>query len=421
MRARTLLIAGLIAGVASSASHALAQSGSAQGGDEPATWKELVAGKARLQFYGSLRLDMISDDSRPNSSQSPLYVLSEDPNFGPADQGNFEIHPRLSRFGLNLKGPQVAGLAGAVPSGNIEMDFEGGGPESRPNIRIRHAYFKMSWRTLSVLAGQTWDLFAPLIPTVNNDTMLWNAGNLGDRRPQLRLTWEPKAGKGTFSLAGAAALTGAVDSQDLDDNGVRDGEASGRPDAQMRAGYTGPMGSDRKWSVGLSGLYAWQETATPIVVNGAPTHTFRARALNLDVKVPILKWLALQGEAWTGQDLADFRGGIAQSINTDPNSPGFGEEIESRGGWVELGFKIGKSWGIHPGYSIDNPRDRNVPDGATQANAGRTGNRIWSLCNRWQRDPSFLLGFDYLRWITDYKAVESGVDNRIDVYLLYYF
>ena len=150
MRARTLLIAGLIAGVASSVSLAPAQSGSAQGGDEPATWKELVAGKARLQFYGSLRLDMISDDSRPNSSQSPLYVLSEDPNFGPADQGNFAIHPRLSRFGLNLKGPQVAGLAGAVPSGNIEMDFEGGGPESRPRARARKVRFGAPLTTIGV-------------------------------------------------------------------------------------------------------------------------------------------------------------------------------------------------------------------------------------------------------------------------------
>ncbi len=140
------------------ASTASAQEGATTPRDEPATWKELVAGQSKLQFYGFIRLDAIFDSARPNSVQSPLYVLSEDPALGAAGQRNFTMHPRLTRFGFNLQGPEAGWLDGAAPSGTLELDFQNGGLESRQIIRIRHAYFKLAWAKLSLLAGQTWDL-----------------------------------------------------------------------------------------------------------------------------------------------------------------------------------------------------------------------------------------------------------------------
>lgn len=114
-------------------------------------------------------------------------------------------------------------------SGKLETDFENGGSESRQIIRIRHAYLRMGWKDFSLLAGQTWDIVSPLFPTVNNDTLQWNAGNVGDRRPQLRAAYEPKAGSGKLSFTGGIGLTGAIDSLDLDNNGFGDGEESARP------------------------------------------------------------------------------------------------------------------------------------------------------------------------------------------------
>ena len=48
---------------------------------------------------------------------------------------------------------------------------------------------------------------------------MWNAGNVGDRRPQLRAAYERKVGRGKLSLLGGIGLTGAIDAQDLDNNG----------------------------------------------------------------------------------------------------------------------------------------------------------------------------------------------------------
>ena len=410
-----LLSAGLLLACAT-------RSGAATSGDsatvarEPVTWSTLVAGQAKIKFYGFIRFDMIYDDSRPNSFESPLYIFSEDPALGPENQQNFTMHPRLTRFGFDLKGRPLSRVGGAAVAGKLEMDFQNGGSESRQIIRIRHAYLQLAWSSTTLLVGQTWDVIAPLIPTANNDALMWDAGNIGDRRPQIRLTWNHGAGAGAFTLAGMAGLTGAVDSQDLDGNGVRDGEAAALPNFQARAEYAAPLGADR-WSIGLSGLDGSQKTATLV----AGKTEFHPRAVAVDMRLPLRPWLTFQGEGWSGRNLSDFRGGVAQSVNTDPTSVAFGREIESHGGWIEAGVRVARGWTLTPGYTVDDPDDGNLPAGTTQADAGRTRNEAWYLNTRWQPESELLVGLDLLGWKTDYKAFASGDDNRLDLYVQYSF
>ena len=85
---------------------------------------------------------------------------------------------------------------------------------------------------------------------------MWGAGNLGDRRPQFRAEWTPKAGPGNFILQGEVGLTGADDGQDLDPaaaGGFRDGEASGKPALQARVAYALPPLGKAKAGVGRVG------------------------------------------------------------------------------------------------------------------------------------------------------------------------
>jgi hypothetical protein len=315
-----------------------------------------------------------------------------------------------------LKGPALRRVGDAVVTGKLEMDFQNGGSESRQVIRIRHAYLQLKWSSTALLIGQTWDVIAPLLPTANNDAGMWDAGNLGDRRPQVRLTWNRPIGAGAVTLSGMAGLTGAVDSQDLDDNGVRDGEASGLPNFQARAEYAAPIGTDR-WSIGVSGLDGSQKTATPV---GGATE-FHPRAVAADLRLPLRPWLTIQGEGWSGRNLADFRGGIAQSLNTDPASAAYGREIESHGGWIEAGVRVARDWTLTPGYTIDDPDDGNLSAGTAQADAGRTRNDASYLNTRWQPDSALLVGLDLLNWKTDYKTFASGDDRRLDLYVQYSF
>ncbi|NJL28212.1 MAG: hypothetical protein HC897_10120 [Thermoanaerobaculia bacterium] len=69
--------------------------------------KEVLAGKSKMSFYGFLRLDAIYDDSQTNGIQIPTLVLSEDPRLGGGGHDSSNLHPRLTRFGMNYAGPQI--------------------------------------------------------------------------------------------------------------------------------------------------------------------------------------------------------------------------------------------------------------------------------------------------------------------------
>jgi hypothetical protein len=214
-------------------------------------FRKLSENRTTLQYTAMVVLDALwsrdVDNQRPNLPQTPFFIASPDPGLcGKPDAGNFSMHPRLTRFGVDYSGPSVPGLGDADLSGKLELDFENGGSESRQIVRIRHTYLQLKKDDLTILAAQTWDVFSPLFPTVDNDTLLWNAGNVGDRRPQFRVSYDPKLGAGRLSITTAAWLTGAIDAQDLDNKTYRDGEESGKPDFKPVSVTRNRFGSQSK-------------------------------------------------------------------------------------------------------------------------------------------------------------------------------
>lgn len=374
--------------------------------DQPVRWSELIGEGNKLKFYGFLRLDLDFDSQRPNNTQIPLFITSPDPAAGGTANGDFSMHPRLTRFGIDYSGPRIEKLGDAKLSGKLETDFENGGSESRQIIRIRHAFLRLDWKDFSILAGQTWDTVSPLFPTVNNDTLQWNAGNVGDRRPQLRAAYEPKAGRGKFSLIGGIGLTGAIDAIDLDNNGFRDGEESHLPDFQGRIGYSFPLGQDRSASFGFSGFYGFMKTSRLV----AGRTDFHSQLVNIDFTLPLASRFALRGEGWWGRNMSDTRGGAGQGINLAT-----GREIRGRGGWSEANIKLSRYFSINPGFSTDDPVDADIPNG------GRTRNRAFYFANRITPGGNFLIGVDYLHWLTTYKGFLRGLDNRVNIFFQYGF
>lgn len=388
----------------------------AEGGEKKEIVFEYIIGKGNsLKFYGFIRLDAIYDDSRMNNSQTPYYVLSEDKAAGgKKDDEVFTMHPRLSRLGIDFNGSQVSNLANGKVSGKLEIDFQNGGSESRAIPRYRQMYLKVKWDDLSVLAGQTWDIISPLMPSVNNDTLMWNTGNLGDRRAQLRLAYEPKVGEGVLSLVGGAGLTGAVDAKDLDGDGVRDGEDSGEPQVQARIGYAAatPWAAGNKAEFGVYGAYLWEDAQAK--------GDYEGKVAGVDFIIPLSQVLALRGEAWTGQDLSDLRGGIGQGANTTTR-----EEIESKGGWIELLYKLQNN-SLALGWTVDDPDNDELPSSSTitatgSTTDGRTKNEAYYVSERFKAGGGVEIGIDYLYWQTDYKTLKKGTDNRVNLVFQYNF
>lgn len=372
----------------------------------PVRWSDLIGEGNRFKLYGFLRLDLDFDSQHPSNTQIPFFITSPDTRAGGTENGDYSIHPRLTRLGIDFNGPTIHTLGDAKLTGKLETDFENGGTESRQIIRIRHAYLRLGWKDFSILGGQTWDVVSPLFPVVNNDSLMWNAGNVGDRRPQLRASYEPKDGKHRYYASGAIGLTGAIDSQDLDANGFRDGEESGLPNFQGRLGYGYALGPGREASVGFSGFYGFMKTARAV----AGRTDFNAQLLNVDFTLPLHTRLTLKGEGWWGRGMSDVRGGAGQGINTAN-----GREIRGRGGWGEATVKLSRYLSISPGFTTDDPVDQDLGSGA------RTRNRAFYLGDRISPSANFLIGADYLRWRTDYKGFLSGVDNRVNIFLQYSF
>lgn len=376
-----------------SVSSGIAQTPPAAPAPPPAVQAE--TNKSALTFYGFARLDLIFDDSRVNSFQSPTLVRPEPE--GAENRGNFTMHPRLTRFGVNYRAPSSD--TGPVVSGRLEIDFQNGGSNSRAIPRYRLAYLQMTWGAHSLVAGQTWDTISPLLPTVNADSVMWNVGNMGDRRPQLRYSYEPKAG---FNVRGSIGLTGAVDNLDADANGIADGEASKLPNFQGRLGYSAANG---RAFVGVSSHVARMHTDTPV----GGRRDFDSHSVGADLDLRFTPNASLKGEVWRGSNLADFRGGIGQALNGP-----IGREIDSHGGWVELGLRRGR-YGFTTGYLLDDPQDDDLPD------AGASHNRAAYVTNQFRLVPALTLGLDYINWRTQYKTGPDGTDNRVNGYFTFTF
>ena len=391
-------------GVSSEESEAVAQ-------QEPTPAAGIAIGDSRLELYGFVRIDAIYDDSRADAAQTPTFIRSEDPRVGVADQSNYTYHPRLTRVGGNITAPPSLSVAGASLSARVEIDFQAGGRESRQLIRLRHGYFGVSWSRVSLLAGQTSDIISPLFPAVNGDTLMWNAGNLGDRRPQFRVTWTPAAGSSNrqprLAVVVGLGLSGAIHSKDLDSDGVRDGEASGVPNLQTRVGLSVPTGGEgRDVNVSVSAHVGKEELTVPI----QGEDSFTSWSMSLDYEVDIVDPVRVRGEWWTGENLSDFRGGIGQGINTV-----LGGEIRSTGGWVEGALQLSQAYSLHLGYTVDDPEDADI------VSRGRTKNFAWYVVNQFQLARKLLVGIDYLRWTTEYQDLLDGTDNRVNVYNIFRF
>lgn len=380
--------------------------------------------KARL--YGFARADMDLDSRKMFAHPHlPFWVLSpDDSRAGNRRDGAFTIHPRLSRLGLDTEAPPLSRLGDAKLSGKLEVDFFNFAPgvasatsNSRQFLRIRHAYGELQKDNVRFLFGQTWDLISPLYPSVNPDVLMWNAGNLGDRRPQFRATWEPKAGPGKVSFGIAALSADAVGGSNRDADLVLDGESSGRPLFQTRLAYNRPL-----WVKGQNaelgfwyhnGQYRFQRVAA---INGV--RSFESNAIGLDLRIPLTQKLLLQGEAFAGRGLADIRGGVGQDINAIT-----GQTIHSKGAWGELSYQFNPVYTLGAGFTLDNPEDSEVTPftGANHALVGRTINRTLYIANRFNLGSGFVFGVDWMLFNTHFRGLSPGSNSRINAYLQHSF
>jgi hypothetical protein len=377
--------------------------------EQSVTWKDLFKSGSPVQFYGFLRLDAYYNSARMNNIILPFTVSPEDGTAVDDDDAGFALDPRLTRVGMDLR---MGDVSGTDVNGKLEIDFANfptGSAESRATPRIRLAYVDLFWEEFGLRLGQDWDIISPMFPAANGETLMWNAGNTGDRRAQIQGRWAPPGSR--FSVKAALGLTGAVTNEDLDAGAPgatpeRDGFDSGLPHLQLRGAvkFDGPV---EKKPVELGAWGALGRTETDTSFGGQKR--FDVNILGADFQVPISDRFSARGEAWTGQNLGDFRGGIGQSISSS------GDEIGSVGGWAELGFAATDKLRYHVGSTLDDPDDDDLDNNRAERNfTGYVGTvRDWKCGLR--------TGFDVIYWATDWKGNEDGDGYRLNLYFQYNF
>ncbi len=387
--------------------------------DTGISWKQLTKSGNPIQFYGFLRLDAYFNSAAPNHPSALMWVLPENHFIASQNDDSFVFEARWTRLGLNLNAGNVLGMD---LTGKIETDFAnyiGGVAESRAPIRVRLAYLDADLGGFSFRFGQDWDVIAPYYPSVHLAGLMWNAGNLGDRRPQAQFSFKTDpVDDFQFMVRGALGLTGALDNQNLEElpvgvPSVQDGFDSGLPHAQLRVAVRVPEGME----FGVWGFLSALETDTSWPPPQGGTKHFSGQCLGLDWYVPLgdlftlkgeaglVRSLTLKGEAWIGQGLGDVRGGIGQTIN-----PARGREIESKGGWAEVSFKASDILRFCAGASLDDPKHGDLTRGKFNL---REKNFTLYMGSAHNWGGGFKTGLDVIFWETDW--IDHGVGNMVRV------
>ncbi len=360
----------------------------------------------QIRIYGFIKLDASYDSQRVQTGDIIYYVF---PKINGTSDNEFNMTAKHTRLDLDINSPDI--WATKV-SGKIEVDFYGpSGTANSPNLRMRLAYVDVVNEDIgSLRAGQDWDTFITVIPRMNNISLLSDAGALGIRRPQLRLSKDIKLAKDTkivASVAGARTI-GA----DLDNGGQEDGVDSGFPSAQYNLCLETKLLTEKATKVSISGHWG-METLDLVSTNGIVIENdkewYNSYSVIGSLLLPIRNWVSLQGTIWQGQDLASYYGGIGQGINTKLDT-----EIAAQGGWAELMIDLTQRLNWILGYGLDSPTqsDLNPKD--------RSRNEIFFTTLFYTIKP-LTFALEYMNMTTAYKDSAGATDNRVQGSVIFTF
>jgi len=357
-----------------------------------------------IQFYGYLKFDAAYDSSRINNGNYAQWVEREDSR---NNDNQFNMTVNQSRFGMKINGPHGDVMNA---SGRVEVDVYGNAPaENKAQLMMRHAYMKLDWPEdrFNIIAGQTTDVISPLFPSTVNYGVCWWTGNIGYRRPQIRLTKECGLDAETdLKLEGALVRTIGRNSL----SGTESGEDSGLPSLQARASLSLPLYGSKPTTMGVSGHLGEEEYDTL-----TSEKEFNTWSLNLDVTQPVNSWLTIKGELFTGENLDAYFGGIGQGVITNTARPNHYKEIGSTGGWIAAGLGPWDDMRFNVGGGMDDVDSGQINSGDRTMNRSIFGNMFYAINNNTE------LAMELSHWRTEYYGPGDGDSLRVQTALIYKF
>ncbi len=289
-----------------------------------------VTSQFGIHFYGKIKTDFIHDTNTLGSDELITFI----PQFADGEsQTSFTA--RETRLGLSIGGPRVGDWS---VSGRFESDFYGSAQSGGSgSLRIRLAYAELANGPTSIRVGQDWIPVASMNPSTTNFTIMGYAGNLWNRVPQV--TVRQQFDERFSGLISVYRYRDADDTENFCDTDLE------MPWIGGKLGYI-PYRTDGGAAafIGFSG--AWRKGD----VNGISVNP---TLLAVEFNFPSDR-VDLKGEIYWGNGLGPeylHKGGAFNTV---------GYEIETHGGFVQLGLQAAEQTRFHIGYGLDNPRDEDV-------------------------------------------------------------
>jgi len=384
---------------------------------KPAEMSATVAG-TKISLYGRLELNAAFEDGLT----SGLWTANAPKNANKDAQGRTTFSAARTRFGFNLEGPSKDD----EPSlkGKFEADFAGSsaydnfrgsvGTVSSGNVvttsgfRLRQSWGSVTYKDigLTILFGQTDDVVNPLDPPSINPSSFNATGNIGNRRPQIRIT----EAIGPVEVAVAAThdriynYTARLDKDSSDANTDKSVSERSNPPAipafQGRVGLKLPAtwaGEKANFALGVGGLYGSNKAADDTDKSYAspePAYMFGA-----DLSLPIIDILTLTGEFFTGQNLSRYEGSLGQSRAYSKDGG-----IKSIGWWGGLAAKLPANFSANAGVGAESLDDKSKTANGIESSMFIFGNVAYNFTS------AAKVTFEYVNLAADYTDT-NGKDT----------
>lgn len=351
-----------------------------------------------LTWYGYVKLDASYDQNPTSHGNFAMWVQ---PQSLESDDAQFNMTHKSTRFGFKAKG---VGYEKANVGGNVEFDMYGGGLENKALLLLRHAYFTVSSGNWKMLAGQSWDLIAPLNPSTLNYPVLWGSGNIQYRRPQISMYYnvatsdntKAELAVGAFRTIGsdltptfALAAGETADSED-------DGTDAAIPSFQGRFDVKHKLSSGMSIRAGASGL--WGQLTSETTLGNSEKYESWAACGHL--MVSFSNGAGFSGEFFSGSNLGSYFGGVLNANRVDG--------LAAKGGWASAWVKPSKKVKLTAGFAMDDPNDDDLSAGNRSRNQAIFGNIKYNLV------PQVTVGMEVTQWETDYLGGESAKALRVE-------
>lgn len=331
-------------------------------------------------IYGFAKLDAHFQDGGVNSIIASRYATAGD--------GNLALTAMNTRFGFKWN---VAELASGWKIGaQLEWDLFDGSSANQMKFRTRHANFTLAKNGSKFLFGQFWDVFGPIGPTtLNTNGYMWQTGNIGFRRAQIRYTYT------SGSINFAVSLNDPTSSQ---------GRAKKMPLLEARFGLN--LGSKNQIKIGVSGAYGTETHSGDLYENDV-----NVMGVCVDWTIPISKF-SLKGEFTSGENLKNFLS-KAQIFDDVTAMEYVGKKVTAF--WAELVFKASKKINLWAGYAFESLSADQLADGDLD------DTNCLFIGIKYILGGGVSMGIEYTNYLSKYLNADDQKTNQIILSFIYGF